>query len=399
MTLLELILALGLTILLLGAIAMAIRLNLRTLDARRTQVEEAQLARAVLRMIGEDLRCAVRYEPQDMEAANQMASGGAMGQAANMLGGALGGAGGGGGGLGSALGAAAGGANANAGGANAAAALAGAGGGLGGQANAAVGGSGMGGAGMGGQGAGSGGTGFGGAGGSADAGGETAPVENLGEEVYAAPIPGLFGSQYEMQIDVSRLPRVDQYQKLLEGTVTGIADIPSDVKTVAYYVRSEPDPLAIGAAQSNPNSLTARDAARPGLVRRELDRAVTRYAMDNGTASELTRGGDLVAPEVVYLEFSYFDGIDWYSEWDSAQMGGLPLAVEIIVGIQPGMTWNGQSAANPAEATAAGKSPPEPLYFRHVVRLPAGRPLPPEDLSGEGGMSASDPAASGATQP
>src|SRR5688500_6057297 len=51
MTLLELMLALSLSVVVMGVIAIVIDLHLRTLDTRRTEVEEAQLARAVLRQM------------------------------------------------------------------------------------------------------------------------------------------------------------------------------------------------------------------------------------------------------------------------------------------------------------------------------------------------------------
>jgi hypothetical protein len=68
-TLLELILALGLSGLVLYAVAMSIDLHLRVLDVRRTNVEEAQVARAVLHMIANDLRSTVRQYRMDMSAA------------------------------------------------------------------------------------------------------------------------------------------------------------------------------------------------------------------------------------------------------------------------------------------------------------------------------------------
>ena len=60
-TLIEIILSLGLSVLVLMAVGMAINLHLRLLDSGRTKVEEAQLARAILRNIAQDLRNAVPY--------------------------------------------------------------------------------------------------------------------------------------------------------------------------------------------------------------------------------------------------------------------------------------------------------------------------------------------------
>jgi hypothetical protein len=58
--LLEVLLALGLTSLILVALAMTIDFHWRVLDVSRSHVEEAQLARTLLRRIADDLRGAVR---------------------------------------------------------------------------------------------------------------------------------------------------------------------------------------------------------------------------------------------------------------------------------------------------------------------------------------------------
>lgn len=60
-TLIEVLLSLALAVLVLTVIGTAIDLDLRLLQSSRTDVEQCRLARAVLRQIGDDLRCAVRY--------------------------------------------------------------------------------------------------------------------------------------------------------------------------------------------------------------------------------------------------------------------------------------------------------------------------------------------------
>ena len=71
-SLLELLLALALSGLILFACSMAVDLHLRVLDSRRTNLEEAQLARSVLNMIANDLRGTLRYEKVDMSAIQQL---------------------------------------------------------------------------------------------------------------------------------------------------------------------------------------------------------------------------------------------------------------------------------------------------------------------------------------
>jgi hypothetical protein len=70
-----------------------------------------------------------------------------------------------------------------------------------------------------------------------------------------------------------------------------------------------------------------------GLVRRALDRAVMSNAEELGQTEQLNRTGELIAPEVVALEFMYFDGMQWLTSWDSSAQG-LPWLVEISLAMQ-----------------------------------------------------------------
>ena len=57
---------------LLALIGTAINLYLMQVDASRTRVEEAQLARSILAMIADDLRATSIYQPQDTSAIAQL---------------------------------------------------------------------------------------------------------------------------------------------------------------------------------------------------------------------------------------------------------------------------------------------------------------------------------------
>src|SRR3954452_23543273 len=67
-TLFEVILAIALAAVLLTLIGTAINLYLVQVDAGRTRVEEAQLARSILSMIADDIRATTVYKPQDTSA-------------------------------------------------------------------------------------------------------------------------------------------------------------------------------------------------------------------------------------------------------------------------------------------------------------------------------------------
>ena len=114
-------------------------------------------------------------------------------------------------------------------------------------------------------------------------------------------------------------------------------------------------------------------------MRRSLDRAATAYAAELGNLAALTQTGDLLAPEVLGIEFRYWDGITWELEWSSDEYEELPLAVQVQI-----------TMSNPI-AISAGLSADDPnavRVFTHVVRLPMAKPIEEEsesdDLSGVG---------------
>ncbi len=182
--------------------------------------------------------------------------------------------------------------------------------------------------------------------------------------------PGLFGNPHELQVDTSRLPRVDQYHQVLIGAEGAEASIPSDVKTVAYFLQFETrdgGPVLPGTAGE----------ATGGLARREWDRAVTAWAAQQGGLELADSAGRVLAPEVDFLEFRYFDGLQWLGEWDSLQLGGLPIAVEITIGIDPmyGVDRDSAEAAR-LELETLDRTD---FTYRLVVRLPAAQPLEEEE--------------------
>ena len=329
-TLLEMILALALTAIVLVLISQAVHLHLSVFDVGRSEIEQPQVARAVLRYIAADLRNAVRSTAAD-------AAGGGPAMAAG-----------------------------NSGSANASTTSP--------STSSSK------------QSTGSSGTQKStgtknasttkntntGANTNADAAGSTPSLD----------VAGLYGSQYELHIDVSRPPRVDQYTPASVASGTGAPpDIPSDVKTVSYFLNSGGTAGTAGATGSPGANGTT------GLYRREQDRAVTSYASkgSGGSAGGSSGSGDsssgsgdtsgqLLAPEVNRLEFRYFDGTSWVTDWDSQQQGGLPMAVEITLGIDPTVGVNA-AAGGPTAVPGMTATDTDEFTYRLVVRVPVAEQL------------------------
>ncbi len=370
MTLLELVLSLALSALLLMAVSMALHIHWRAFDVKRSRVEEAQLASAILRNISDDIRGTLKFEPPNLEGLNLTSL------AANALGSAAGGA------------------------------LPDSGGG--GQGEPDVGGpdqpenpddppnpttpgpdenDGMGNPD---EGTPSGGAGTGGT--TTGTPTSTSPDASAESETAASAGPsvvvGLYGSATQLQFDISRLPRVDQYQS--QESEDGSTQIPSDIKTVVYFLAEE------GAASGDaPSGMTATSQPSTsgtgrGLMRAESDRAVSAYGEVNGSTDSLFAGARLLAAEVTSIQFQYFDGTEWLAEWNSDEQGGLPTAIEVLLTIDsPHVTAStAPLAAAPGLTESDGTTQPT---HRMVVHLPVGGISPSTEESSET-TEATDPA-------
>jgi len=334
-TLLEVLLTLMLTSLVLVALAMAVDFQLRVVDRSRGNVEEAQLARALLHRIANDLRGAVAYDPLEMEKlvaeAISSASGSVQGAVASAAGSADGAADSSGSGT------------------------AGTETSQGQDTDAA---------------------------GTEDSQPDETDMETDAETESAVPrsVPGVYGESDWLQVDVSRLPRLDQFQYLVastEGSTT--LDRLSDVKTVSYYAI----PYEDGGAYAEDGTPTS------GLVRRELDRAVSAWASDQGELDQTDTDATPIAPEVSAIEFRYHDGTEWVESWDSDEAGALPKAVEITLTIMPSLMGGPQSSSLQTSQMSTGAIGSEEedeeslLTYRLIVHLVAGTASSSEDATAE----------------
>ncbi len=209
-------------------------------------------------------------------------------------------------------------------------------------------------------------------------------AEDIAASSTVPAIPGIYGNQFEIQVDRSRLPRLDEFELLALAEQAATSDRISDVKTVAYYLAGEvASSGAIAAATDVPTG--------SGLVRRELDRAAAIYASSNGLTMPLDRHTQVLATEITAIEFSYFDGTQQWVAWDTAQQGGLPMAVQIRIWIRPFSAP--QAKAEVPAIRQAGRQPGD-LEYRLTVRLPQGVPTGTTDAANE---SLDDGGASGTT--
>lgn len=283
-TLIELLLALGLSVVVITAIAMAIQIYLIALTKQQAIVEQKQIARALLQMIENDLRAGIQYKANDYSGLDNLLQT----QLLMMSGGAP-----------------------------------------------------------------------------SDEDEESEPEPLIVEEEVSFR-PTLLGSESVIMIDISRLPRLDQYNPLIASDESRVQS-PSDVKSLAYFVS-----LTNGGVE--PTVQFAETRAPGGLYRREIDRAVAEFMGDTALLSSPDNYTKLLANEVAQIGFRYFDGEEWQIEWDSAENGGFPVAIEVTLAIDSERSASGSSDYNIAAVDGESMK-----FYRTVVDLPVAEPTASEE--------------------
>jgi hypothetical protein len=279
LTLLEVVLALGLTVVATGLIGGLIQIYQSQLELAKDNVRQTRLARSILTMIADDIRGSLReYQNDDAKTLEQFLTASAVGNASQSMGG------------------------------------------------------------MGGSTQSSGITGPTALGSSASVGSSATPgtssADGTGAETTTtttASPPSLIGTDSIIEVDVSRPPRPDEYYAETKSLLDSrIVDVPSDSKKVTWFVQA-PQLFGIQDPLNQVAGVTLTENA--GLVRRALDRSVARWANENGQTQQMAMTGQILAPEVIALSFSYFDGTQWLTTWDSTAQG-LPWAVQITIAMQ-----------------------------------------------------------------
>ena len=286
-SLLEVILALALSVVIIAAIAYAVHLYMLTLTRQQGDIERKQVARSII-MIHNDLRGAIQYKPQDYSGLENLYESLVPGALAMVMGG---------------------------------------------EENED--------------------------GDAEETTDEEAEEEPVVDEELATSRPTMIGNSQAIVIDVSRLPRVDEYNPMI-ALNTNQTQLPSDVKAVNYFFSDQPSEQA--------DDIIDSQGEQGGLYRRQIDRAVAAYLGDTGLAESPDQYCQLIAPEVAAIYFRYWNGEGWEGEWNSDDYGGFPLAIEVTLQMDPFRATN-PSLANDED---------EMDYYRTVIHLPVAEP-PPEE--------------------
>jgi prepilin-type N-terminal cleavage/methylation domain-containing protein len=331
-TLLEVMLALGLTALILVALGMAIDFHLRVLDAGRAHVEEAQLARVLLRRIADDLRGTVPYDSQ-----NSAGTSGGTGMQDTL---------GGTGTLGS----------------------------IGdsvtqGTSNTSD---------------------------TSNASGttlSTTPQATPGIYGYASAIQidvSRLPMPYQLQTQCALGTEGLQATSLSDAkTVCYYVGSTQGTGSTMGFQGGD----ATAARQGTAGGLPAAASGDQGLLRVEQDRAAAQFQAEHGGVSSSALSPTLLAPEVAGIEFAYCDGTQWLDVWDTTQNGGLPVAVRVTLYITPARPQrNGSSWLN--GLTGSSSAQEANLAYYLLVQIPAAQAVQssgsPDSGSSSGDSSKSE---------
>jgi type II secretory pathway pseudopilin PulG len=210
------------------------------------------------------------------------------------------------------------------------------------------------------------------------------------ETVIYGEIPGIYGGLDWIQIDTARLPRGEMYgsRQVRRGT-SAASDRLSPSKTVLYYLGSETGQLTLDDPRYQSEQLIGSigrpfdpNAVRYGLFRRQLDRQVMQYAIQEGRETEDEQYDEPMVPEVEWIEFAYFDPTaaqtgttgEWIESWDMDDRRMLPTAIRITAAIRrPDF---GRGLLSSWTATSENV---QPVIYSLVVPIPVHIDVPSEE--------------------
>ena len=191
-------------------------------------------------------------------------------------------------------------------------------------------------------------------------------------EAYSKNSTGIYGNLQTLVMHVNDPPRLSSLSSVAEGSAHG--GRLSDLRSVAYFLAV---PGAgglqglVGELAGGVDTDESTGFEVQGLARLEGDRLSMTLADEQANLESMAGQTKLLAKEINFLQYRYFDGTQWLESWDSVAVGGLPLAIEITIGFRP-------AAEQSSNAIGDGDSKTSTDMYRLVVSLPLSEPYQPE---------------------
>jgi len=215
-------------------------------------------------------------------------------------------------------------------------------------------------------------------------GGDTPPAsgvtggdDSASQELTSADIQGLYGTVEQLRVDRTSFANWQRAVRQVEPLEPSAA---ADMPTSLRYYLIEGD-AATSQSMAERGVSEEQTAAVRGLYRESIPTAALREqpsALEGDQPTEDVRI-ELLAPEVVKLAFSYYDGEQYVDAWDPFEEGALPYGVEIRLTLyEP--KFNPEPDADEQDRLAAGRYRENELVeYRRFVRIPAINPPQPAD--------------------
>jgi hypothetical protein len=184
-----------------------------------------------------------------------------------------------------------------------------------------------------------------------------------------APVSlGIVGTANSLQLDLSQ-PQVQDFVTVVDPSAPSTTPLPiqSEMVRVTWALvrpKRSLDPDATGLQSLIANPALARDVT--DRLQESVPDDTASALSTTSTATEIPESS-ILAREVVALQFRYYDGYSWVSEWDSTEKGRLPRAVEVSMGFLNQEYKPAGSLNLPGSASMT--------TIKHVIQVPASTPV------------------------
>lgn len=172
-------------------------------------------------------------------------------------------------------------------------------------------------------------------------------------------IVGLSGTMHSLTLAVSALPE----PTVMQTYAAGSNPLPPrcDLRTVQYFMTSDPD--------------TPDEDGNPGLGLVRVEQRPGDEELVDQTQIDRVRRIRMIAADVKYIRFYYFDGTTWLDVWQGSKgTNGLPQAVKMEVGFTPDTAMlDGNELLTGTEVDLLGNptdAPPAVGRYTLIVRPP-----------------------------
>ena len=175
---------------------------------------------------------------------------------------------------------------------------------------------------------------------------------------------GLVGSATDLLLYVSRPDRTLSYVDA--QSLTSTSERTGDLMMIRYLVA---DTSAGGLSSTIAKRFAGNKNGPIGLVRITGDLYGMSTAVQAGEERDFTCVDQIDAEEVSQVAFSYFDGLNWQETWDSTTLNSLPIAIEIILTLRNAESGDVFSSNKP-DPYALGET-----KHRMIIALPLAEPF------------------------